>query len=58
MVCRKFNDAGWVPESTIFDELHHGFSVSFSLPLYQNDGQDEKWEAKNDGWESKRDFPQ
>ena len=46
MVCQKYNDAGWVPVSTIFDEFHHEFSVSFPLPLYRNDGQEEKREAK------------
>ena len=45
-VTEKYNDEDWTPDSTVFDELYHEFSLSFPLHLYRNDGQEEKREAK------------
>lgn len=45
-VTEKYNYEDWTPDSTVFDEFHHEFSLSFPLHLYRNDGQEEKREAK------------
>ena len=46
VVVEKYNSKEWNPDSTVFDEFHHEFGISFPLPLYRNDGQEEKREPK------------
>ena len=45
-VVEKNNDEDWTPDSTVFKEFYREFSASFPLPLYRDDGQEEKREAK------------